>query len=141
MKNKKDILSFLLTALFIFLAFGSLFESKDEKKTYMPDSDGSIKISAVRLYQEYLDNPVAADEKFKGKMLKVDGTVSLITQETDGRISILLEANVVNGFVFCYFPYSQSNKISKLEKGSYKTFRGRCTGKLVGVVMEDCEVY
>jgi hypothetical protein len=139
MKSYKHILSLLIIVLFIFLAIGS--ESKDEKKTYKIESDGSIKVSAVRLYKEYIDNPVAADEKFKGRMLKVDGTVSLITQETDGRISIMLEGDVINGFIFCYFPDSQSDKIAKISKGDYKTIKGRCTGKLVGVVMEDCEVF
>jgi hypothetical protein len=139
MKSYKHILSLLIIVLFIFLAYGS--EEKEKKKTYKIESDGSIKISAVNLYKEYIDNPVAADEKFKGRMLKVDGTVSLITQETDGRISIMLEGDVINGFIFCYFPDSQSGNISRIKKGEYKTIKGRCTGKQVGVVMEDCELY
>ncbi len=141
MKNFKHILSLSLIVLFIFLAFGSLFENKDEKKTYKPDSDGFIKISAVSLYKEYKDNPVSADEKFKGKMLKVDGIVDLITQESDGRISLMLEANQINGFIFCYFPGSQSKEISKISKGNYKTIKGKCTGFLAGVTLEDCEIY
>lgn len=141
MKNSKHILSLSVAALFIFLAYGSLFENKNEKKFYQPEDDGFIRISAVSLYREYTDNPVASDEKFKGKMLKVDGNIDLITQESDGRISLLLEANAVNGFIFCYFQKSQSGAISKISKGNYKTVKGRCNGFRIGVLLEDCEIY
>ncbi|MFA5404159.1 MAG: hypothetical protein WC358_04425 [Ignavibacteria bacterium] len=141
MKNYKHVLSFLLIAFFIFLAFGSLFEDKNEKKTYKPDSDGVIKISAKNLYKEYMDNPVAADEKFKGKILKVNGTVSTIDKGTDGKICVMLETGELIGYIFCYFPDSESKDVANIEKGNYKTIKGKCTGKLVGVVLENCEVY
>jgi hypothetical protein len=141
MRIYKHTLSFLLIAFFIFLAVGSLFENKNEKKTYKPDSDGSIRISATSLYKEYVDNPVAADEKFKGKILKVEGTVSTIDKETNGKICVMLETGEIIGYVFCYFPESQSKEVAKINKGNYKTIKGKCTGKLIGVVLEDCEVY
>ncbi|MCX6166138.1 MAG: hypothetical protein NTU73_14960 [Ignavibacteriae bacterium] len=141
MKNFKHILSFLLIAFFIFLAFGSLFENKNEKKTYKPDSDGSIRISATSLYKEYLDNPVAADEKFKGKTLKVDGNVATIDKGIDGKICVMLETGELIGYIFCYFPDSESKEVAKINRGNYKTIKGKCTGKLVGVVLENCEVY
>lgn len=140
MKILKHVSSVLLIVLFIALAFGSLFEDKDKKKEYKPDDDGGIRISAVNLYKEYSDNPVAADEKFKGKTLKVDGKISTITQGKDGRISILLEANVISGFIFCSFPESQSKMIAKFKPGDYWTIKGRCAGMQVGVVLEDCEM-
>jgi len=141
MKNFKHTLSLFLIIFFIVLAFGSLFEDKNEKKTYKPDSDGSIRISAMRLYKEYLDNPVAADEKFKGKTLKVDGTVSSIDKGTDGKICVLLETGEIIGYIFCYFPDSESKDVAKINRGNYKTIKGKCTGKLLGVMLEDCEVY
>lgn len=141
MRILRHSLSFLLIAFFIFLAFGSLFENKNEKKTYKPDSDGSIRISAIRLYNEYMDNPVAADEKFKDKTLKVDGNVSTVDKGTDGKICVMLETDQLIGYVFCYFPDSQAKDVAKIERGNYKTIKGKCKGKLVGVVLEDCEVY
>lgn len=140
MKILKHVSSVLLIALFIALAFGSLFEDKDKEKEYKSEDDGTIRITANKLFKEYSDNPVSADEKFKGKTLKVDGKISTITQERDGRICIMLEANVINGFIFCYFPESQSKMIAKFKPGDYWTIKGKCTGMLVGVTLEDCEV-
>jgi len=141
MKILKHVSSVLLIALFIVLAFGSLFEDKDKEKEYKPEDDGSIRISAENLYKEYSDNPVAADEKFKGKTLKVVGYIGLINQEKDRRISILLDTKTVNGYIFCYFPEYRSKDIAKLKPGDYRTVKGECTGMMVGVVLEDCEVY
>lgn len=141
MKNSKHFFSLLLITFFIFIAFGSLFENKNEKKTYKTDSDGSIRISAKNLYKEYLENPVAADEKFKGKTLKVTGNVSSIDKGTDERICVLLETDELIGFIFCYFPDSESKDVAKISRGNYKTVKGKCTGKLVGVMLEDCEIY
>lgn len=141
MKNFKHVSSVLLIALFIALAFGSLFEDKNKEKEYKPDDDGSIRISADNLYKEYSDNPVAADEKFKGKTLKVIGNISLINQEKDGRILIMYDTKAINGYIFCYFDESGSKEIAKLKPGDYRTIKGRCTGMLVGVTLEDCEVY
>ena len=53
MKILKHVSSVLLIALFIVLAFGSLFEDKDKEKEYKPEDDGSIRISAENLYKEY----------------------------------------------------------------------------------------
>lgn len=141
MKIFKHTLSFLLVAFFIFLAFGSLFENKNEKKTYKPDGDGSIRISATSLYKEYLDNPVSADEKFKGKTLKVEGNVSTIDKGIDGKICVMLETNELIGYIFCYFPESEAKEVAGISRGNYKTIKGKCTGKQVGVVLENCEVY
>ncbi|MBN1634756.1 MAG: hypothetical protein JW917_11375 [Ignavibacteria bacterium] len=141
MKILKHVSSVLLIALFIALAFGSLFEDKDKEKEYKPEDDGSIRISADNLYKEYSDNPVAADEKFKGKTLKVTGNISLINQEKDGRILIMYDTKAINGYIFCYFDETESKKIAKLKPGDYRTIKGRCTGMLVGVTLEDCEVY
>lgn len=141
MKSNRHVFSFLLIAFFIFLAFGSLLEDKNEKKTYKTDSDGTIRITAKNLFKEYLDNPVAADEKFKGKTLKVEGTVSSIDKGTDGRICVMLETDELIGYIFCYFPDSESKDVAKINRGNYRTIKGKCTGKLVGVMLEDCDVY
>lgn len=141
MRSHRHVFSFLLITFFIFLAFGSIFENKNEKKTYKTDNDGTIRISAKNLFKEYIENPVAADEKFKGKTLKVEGTVSSIDKGTDGRICVMLETDELIGYIFCYFPDSESKDVAKINRGNYRTIKGKCTGKLVGVTLEDCDVY
>ncbi len=141
MSSYRHVFSFLLIAFFIFLAFGSLFENKNEKKTYKTDNDGTIRITAKNLFKEYIENPLAADEKFKGKTLKVEGTVSSIDKGTDGRICVMLETDELIGYIFCYFPDSESKDVAKINRGNYRTIKGKCTGKLLGVSLEDCDVY
>jgi len=141
MKILKHILSFLLIGLFIILAFGSFSDDENKEKGYKEDDNGTIRINPDNLYKEYLDNPVAADEKFKGKILKVTGKISSINKEKTGRAFTMFDTKYINGFIFCYYPESQAAVIAKLKPGDYRTVKGKCIGMQVGVVLEDCEVY
>ena len=74
MKNLKSLLSLFL---FVIIAFGSLdeFENLDETPKVSADSKPSVKISASRLYKEYDANEIAADQKYKGKIIEVTGVI------------------------------------------------------------------
>jgi hypothetical protein len=46
--------------------------------------DGSVTVGAVRLWREYQENEVAADARYKGKRLRVTGTLMSIERDADG---------------------------------------------------------
>lgn len=46
--------------------------------------DGSVTVGAVRLWRDYQENEVAADTRYKGKRLRVTGTVVSIERDADG---------------------------------------------------------
>lgn len=47
--------------------------------------DGLLSVGAVRLWRDYQENEVAADNRYKGKRLRVTGTVVSIERDADGR--------------------------------------------------------
>ena len=51
-----------------------------------------IRITAVRLHQEYDDNEVAADAKYKGHTLLVDGSINSIDKDFLNHIVVHLRA-------------------------------------------------
>lgn len=46
--------------------------------------DGSVTVGAVRLWREYQENEVAADTRYRGKRLRVTGTVVSVERDADG---------------------------------------------------------
>ena len=47
-------------------------------------ADGSVTVGAVRLWREYQENEVAADTRYKGKRLRVTGTVVSVERDAYG---------------------------------------------------------
>jgi hypothetical protein len=74
-------------------------ESKDKSAqlaTAVVNPDGSVTVGAVRLWREYQENEVAADNRYKGKRVRVTGTVVSVERDADGSpIVHLLSGNPI----------------------------------------------
>jgi hypothetical protein len=46
--------------------------------------DGSVTVGAIPLWREYQENEVAADIRYKGKRLRVTGTLVSVERDADG---------------------------------------------------------
>ena len=74
-------------------------ESKDKSAQLAASvvgPDGSVTVGAVRLFREYEENEVAADTRYKGKRLRVTGTVVSVERDADGSpVLYLLSGNPI----------------------------------------------
>lgn len=62
-------------------------ESKDKSAQLaapVVSPDGSVTVGAVRLWHEYQENEVAADGRYKGRRVRVTGTVVSVERGIDG---------------------------------------------------------
>jgi len=101
-------------------------------------SDKPIKITATQLYAEYDENPVRADQKYKGQLLQVSGVVDSI-----GHDYVSLNAGAFLATIHCSFAAEQQPQIAQVDKGQLVTIQGRCTGYLsvLSVVyLESCRL-
>ena len=137
MKNLKSLLSLFL---FVIIAFGSLdeFENLDESPKVSPHSKPSEKISAIRLYKEYDANEIAADQKYKGKIIEVTGVIRDIGNDIMNNAYITLAGDEYFGDIQCYF--NEKSVVAKLSKGKRITIIGSCSGLLMNVQMDNCIV-
>ncbi len=99
-----------------------------------------IEITAQQLYSDYDANEIAADQKYKGKLLKVTGVINSIGTDILGDPYIVLTGGgeyEVWG-VQCTFPNTKSwkDKIATMEKGETWHIKGKCTGYLINVLLE-----
>ena len=135
MKNIKSLLSIFL---FIIIGFGSLdeFENLDQSPKVTSDSNPSVTISASKLYKEYNENEIAADEKYKGKIIEVTGVIRDIGNDIMNNAYVTLAGDEYFGDIQCYF--NKKSVVAKLSKGKRITIIGSCSGLLMNVQMDNC---
>jgi hypothetical protein len=98
-------------------------------------------VSAPELMSSYTQNEVAADEQYKGRVLIVTGVVTKIGKDILGSPYITLETGQRISSVQCIFPTSSSHRLASTKLGSSVVIRGKCSGKLMNVLLRDCELF
>tara|TARA_B100000989_G_scaffold222976_1_gene170516 strand:+ start:306 stop:722 length:417 start_codon:yes stop_codon:yes gene_type:complete len=136
----KNIKSLLSLFLFIIIGFGSLdeFENPEQSPKVTSDSNPSVTISASKLYKEYNENEIAADEKYKGKIIEITGVIRDIGNDIMDNAYITLVGNEYFGDIQCYF--NEKSVVAKLSKGKKITVIGSCSGLMINVQINNCIV-
>jgi len=116
----------VIVVLFIMLMIaGATISSTSRIQKEQPDdalivqnAEDPIYISADELMQEYVDNKVATDWKYKGKTLIVDGTISSLGNDIFGGAPyVKLKTNHVIATVHFSFQEKDKETLASLQKG------------------------
>jgi hypothetical protein len=113
----------------------------------VPPADPEVKVDAVRLFYDYNDNAVAADQKYKGKALRVTGTVREVASDWIGFVvgEVSMEISPaqyralsekrkrwfndgVDSSVICQIDPAHKDGFAKAVKGKPFSVVGRCVG-------------
>ncbi len=118
--------------------------SKDSRETTStaPPSVPAMEVTSIKLYLDYKANEIAADAKYKGKILKVTGIVVDIGKFLGtSEITLLGEDTVGVSGVRCKFNKDNESQLLQLSKGQEITVQGKCTGfSVTYVTLENCLV-
>ncbi len=112
----------------------------DTTEPVKPATDEIIEISASDLFAEYQNNSVAADQKYKGKKLKVTGTINDIGKDIADDTYITIETGEMFYEIQCYFLDSELDDVAGLKKGDSVTLIGTCDGMSINVILKRCEI-
>ncbi|MDR0354930.1 MAG: OB-fold putative lipoprotein [Deltaproteobacteria bacterium] len=97
--------------------------------------DTVIRVSSTELFDDYNNNEVAADMKYKGKHLAVDGTIDAISKDIWGSVYITIGTKRLFGTVTCYYDdkkYKANQEfVARLSKGARVTVIGIGGGMLM----------
>ncbi len=135
MKNdsKRHLLSLFVLVLFGLLAVGSIDTEEDTKK--VQSQAPSYRLSANQLYSEYEANEVAADSKYKGRVVVVSGTIQDIGKDIMDDAYIVIGGEGFLDGVQCMFTKGQQSSVARLSKGQHVTVKGEVSGKMFGNVL------
>lgn len=99
----------------------------------------AIKVTASNLAKEYEDNEIAADQKYKGKIVEITGTIKSI-EEMLGSKFVTIEGNQILSDIQCFFDKSKESELATLQKNKSITVRGKVDGKSINVGVKECEI-
>lgn len=100
-----------------------------------------IAIKAPDLTKEYDTNELAADKKYKDKMLAVTGKIGNIA-ETMGNVTVTLTGHNIAKDVMCKFNDADKASVEALKKGQNVTLVGKGDGMTMGlyVGLQNCKI-
>lgn len=154
-KHRNDILT--AAVLGVLLAFALACDSKKgggssagspSPGAAAPAKEGSttpaaaapaLKLEVKALLKDYKENEVAADTKYKDKIVEITGTVDQIKKDVFDHIYV----TVGTGAPFeiptaqCFFDDSATAQAAALKKGQKITIRGRVDGLMMNVLIKD----
>lgn len=135
MKEKlQNLISASAILIFFIIALASSDAATNEKEI-AESKVPPIIIAPEQLYSEYAANEVAADEKYKDKIVLLTGMVTEIAKDYSGGISITLLTSSYSSGIQCMFSDDHIKETAKLVKGQKITIKGKCEGLSVGAVM------
>jgi len=98
----------------------------------------SYAVTSDELYTSFEENEATANDKFLGKVIELTGEVSSIEKTETGQLVILLSCSSPMGGVRCAFESKQDAVIKKVSEGATFTIKGKCSGMLMEVVLDNC---
>jgi hypothetical protein len=108
--------------------------SSEEHRSSTDSQVSGIDITADALHSAYVENVVAANGRFKGQVVTVNGRVDNI-QMFGERPVVNLIANKGKGVIQCYFEPDQAKAVAKIAPGQQVKIKGRCDGFVEGAVL------
>lgn len=93
--------------------------------------------SDVELAKEFNTNEQAANSRFLGKVLRVNGVVDHISSQGDTIFNVTLAASF-EGKVSCTMDPEFNKEVIKLRVGDHVSIRGECAGYLADVELNRC---
>lgn len=133
--------------LFCFLIW-TLFQSSTPPASYspMPTAPSAAETrpawsgTADGLYDAYTANEVAADERFKGKVVLFSGNIRSIGKDISDTPYIVVGGGALGG-VQCLFPRSPKSPVASVARGQRVNVKGEVLGMSLGnVLVNECHL-
>jgi hypothetical protein len=140
MNKRKSIILIIFLSIFAILGIAVLcyvfrgVEKSVESKT------AQYTVTSDELFAAFEENETTANEKFLGKIIEVTGEVSSIEKTATGQLVIVLSVSSPMGGVRCTFETQQEDILKKVSTGTSHTVKGKCSGLLMEVVLDNCSL-
>ncbi len=127
----KKIGILILILIIAVVGIGTYMWNKPAPKA---ENQDALKVDAKALFNDYAKSNAHGDSLYLGKWLEVTGTVQSVDTNQDGKKIMILETGDMMSAVMCVM----RDKNETSEKGKAVVIRGKCTGLVNDVVVNDC---
>ncbi|MBA4187160.1 MAG: hypothetical protein C0467_03995 [Planctomycetaceae bacterium] len=87
-----------------------------------------VRVLAAVLASEYAEDVMQADEKYRGKLVDVTGTLGKVIRGKPGKVSVQVDDDDGVALLTCAFTADAAKPFALLKPGQRVTIRGRCMG-------------
>ena len=99
----------------------------------------AIKVTAIKLSEDYKANEVSADAKYKGKFVEVSGIIDNIAKDILDTPYVTLKTDTYSIVgIQCMFDKNSESQLATLSKGQSITLQGEVSGKMMNVLIRGC---
>lgn len=105
----------------------------------MSEAVCKAQLSAVELFDVYVNQEAYADSCYAGQVIEVSGKIRSLSTEGPNK-SLILETDDLIFGIDCGIDSTQTGKLKNLAEGQDITVRGECAGLNSDVVMVRCIV-
>lgn len=139
MKNWKKYVLALLVIVLAAASYGYYLYNKKPADVRLMEAN--YKLTATALLNEYNKDEAAANIKYLDKVIEVEGTVAEIKLDPEnGQASVILDTGDPMAAITCSFYNEEAASVKKLTVRQVTTIKGKCTGKLMDVVLNRCSI-
>jgi hypothetical protein len=131
----------ILIAIILVIAIGIIIGAYlfKQKPTDTREIKATFEVSASELIKAFSENEAAANKKYVDQVIIVTGKIGEVkSSETEGSVS--LQSDDPMSGVICSFYTDEIKSISEIKSGDPIKIKGKCTGKLMDVVLNACSV-
>lgn len=116
-----------------------LSRNRTDQNKAAPITSEPIIVSLDDLVKDYTDNEIAANRKYKDKLVGVVGRIKSV-ETVFGKAFVVLESTKDVQFtnVQCFFDDNHIDELAKLNKGQVVAIGGTCTGKFLNIALTKC---
>ncbi len=118
--------------------------NKKEEKPAEPEKlTPQVTVTSANISKEYSENEVAADEKYKGKIIEISGKVVSIDNGTfDNEMIVKLADGQYDFYApWCYMKPSEKEKVLSFKKGQQITLIGKGdSATMKSPILKECTV-
>tara|TARA_Y100000739_G_C20404242_1_gene371552 strand:- start:105 stop:506 length:402 start_codon:yes stop_codon:yes gene_type:complete len=126
---------YTLLSIFFFSLLG-VASLEDDAPSIDSNTNPVLTVNSKNLYNDYNNNEIAADDKYKGKIIQVKGTIRDIGNDIMDEAYVTLIGDEFFGDVQCFF--SDKSYLIDVKKGQNINVVGYCDGLFINVIMKNC---
>jgi hypothetical protein len=138
MKRWKKVLLLLFISAVAVAGYG--FYLYNKKPVDLREIPPAYTLSVTSLLQDFNKDETTANKKYLNKAIAVSGKIKEVKLEPQGQATVILESEDPLAGVTCSFYNEETAAVKKLKEGENIVIKGKCTGKLMDVILNECSI-